>query len=136
MDDKKLVKQLKKYNEKALVVLVERYSAYVSTVVRNIVSGVLGESDIEEITADVFIRLWNNADTLRAETLSRRTQFTATPTWTARYRSLTRSLSSSISPTRTNSASTRRLSITLTFTTEATASPRVTLCRYKSSIRA
>jgi len=69
VDDKKLVKQLKKHNEKALVVLVERYSAYVSTVVRNIVSGVLGESDIEEITADVFIRLWNNADTLRGETL-------------------------------------------------------------------
>ena len=39
MEDKKLVRQLAKKNEKALVVLIERYSAYVSTVVRNIVSG-------------------------------------------------------------------------------------------------
>ena len=69
MDDKKLVKQLKKRNEKALVVLVERYSAYVSTVIRNIVSGVLGESDIEEMTADVFMRIWSSSDNLRAETL-------------------------------------------------------------------
>ncbi|SEK28634.1 RNA polymerase sigma-70 factor, ECF subfamily [Ruminococcus sp. YRD2003] len=69
MEDKKLVRQLSKKNEKALVVLVERYSAYVSTIVRNIVSGVLSESDIEEITADVFIRIWNTSDKLRAETL-------------------------------------------------------------------
>ena len=69
MDDKKLVRQLRKRSEKALVVLVERYSAYVSTIIRNIVRGVLAESDIEEMTADVFIRLWNNADGLRAETM-------------------------------------------------------------------
>lgn len=69
MEDKKLVRQLKKKNEKALVVLVERYSAYISTVLRNIVRGVLSDSDIEEMTADVFIRLWNSAEKLRPETL-------------------------------------------------------------------
>lgn len=69
MEDRKLVRQLRKQDEKALVVLVERYSPYVSTVVRNIVSGVLTDSDIEELTADVFIRLWNSSEKLRAETL-------------------------------------------------------------------
>ena len=69
MEDKKLVRQLKKKNEKALVVLVERYSAYISTVLRNIVRGVLSDSDIEEMTADVFIRLWNSSEKLRPETL-------------------------------------------------------------------
>ena len=69
MEDKKLVRQLRRKDEKALVLLVERYSAYVSTVVRNIVSGVLSESDIEELTADVFIRMWNSSEKLRAETL-------------------------------------------------------------------
>ena len=69
MEDKKLVRQLRRKDEKVLVLLVERYSAYVSTVVRNIVSGVLSESDIEELTADVFIRMWNSSEKLRAETL-------------------------------------------------------------------
>lgn len=69
VEDKKLVRQLRRKDEKALVLLVERYSAYVSTVVRNIVSGVLSESDIEELTADVFIRMWNSSEKLRAETL-------------------------------------------------------------------
>ncbi|MBR5164201.1 MAG: hypothetical protein IKW87_01390, partial [Ruminococcus sp.] len=69
MEDKKLVRQLRGKDEKALVLLVERYSAYVSTVVRNIVSEVLSESDIEELTADVFIRMWNSSEKLRTETL-------------------------------------------------------------------
>lgn len=69
VDDKKIVCQLKKKKEKALSVLVDRYSAYVSTVVRNIAGNRLTESDIEEISADVFIIIWRNADKLRSESL-------------------------------------------------------------------
>lgn len=69
VDDKKIVCQLKKKKEKALSVLVDRYSAYVSTVVRNIADNRLTESDIEEISADVFIIIWRNADKLRSESL-------------------------------------------------------------------
>ena len=69
MDNKKLVQQLNNKDEKALMVLVERYSAYVSTVVRNIAGSVLSDSDIEEITADVFICLWKSSEKLRAKTL-------------------------------------------------------------------
>ena len=69
MEDRKIARQLRRKDEKALVMLVERYSAYVSTVVRNIVSGVLSDSDIEELTADVFIRMWKSSEKLCAETL-------------------------------------------------------------------
>ncbi len=65
MNDKSLVQQLEKKDEKALIALVERYSAYFSTIVRNIANGSLNSSDIEEITADVFIRLWNCSTKLR-----------------------------------------------------------------------
>lgn len=69
MKDKKLTDQIKKKSEKAFLRLIEQYSAYVSTVVRNIVSGAMTESDVEEITADVFIVIWKNIDKLRPETL-------------------------------------------------------------------
>ena len=69
MDDIKLVHQLNMKNENALAALIERYSGYVSTVIRNISRGVLDSSDIEEVISDVFIKLWNNAGHLRAETL-------------------------------------------------------------------
>lgn len=69
MTDEQLVLQLKKKNEKAFAELIERYSGYVSTVVRNIVSDKMSESDVEEITADVFITVWKNKDRLRPETL-------------------------------------------------------------------
>ena len=69
MDDIKLVHQLNKKNEKALGVLIERYSGYVSTVIRNISRGVLDTGDSEEVISDVFITIWNNAGHLRAETL-------------------------------------------------------------------
>ena len=64
-----LVHQLNRKNEKALAALIERYSGYVSTIVRNVSGGTLGISDSEEVISDVFIRIWNNAGHLRTETL-------------------------------------------------------------------
>lgn len=69
MDDEKLVRLLKKKKDEALEALVDKYSAYVSTVVRNVVSGMLGESDVEELTADVFISVWKNTERLCADPL-------------------------------------------------------------------
>ena len=46
MDDEKLVRLLRKKKEEALEALVEKYSAYVSTVARNVAGGTLGNSDI------------------------------------------------------------------------------------------
>lgn len=69
MQNKKLVRQLKRQSEKALVLLVQRYSAYVSTVIRNVSLNAITESDVEEIAADVFITIWNNTDKLCADSL-------------------------------------------------------------------
>lgn len=69
MDDIKLVHQLNRKNEKALAVLIERYSRYVSTIVRNVSGGALDAGDSEEVISDVFIKLWRNAGNLRHETL-------------------------------------------------------------------
>ena len=68
MDDEKLVRLLRKKKEEALEALVEKYSAYVSTVARNVAGGTLGNSDIEEITADVFITVWKKSSELCADT--------------------------------------------------------------------
>lgn len=68
MDDAKLIRMLRQKKNDSLEALVDKYSAYVSTVVRNVVSGMLGESDVEEMTADVFISVWKNADRLCADT--------------------------------------------------------------------
>ena len=69
MDDTQMVDQLNKKNENALALLIERYSGYVSTVIRNISGGVLDKADSEEVISDVFIRIWNSAGNLRVETI-------------------------------------------------------------------
>jgi RNA polymerase sigma-70 factor (ECF subfamily) len=69
MDDVKLVQLLKQKKDEALEALVDKYSAYVSTVIRNVVGGMLGESDVEEMTADVFISVWKNTGKLVGDTL-------------------------------------------------------------------
>ena len=42
--------------------LIDRYTAYVCTVVHNIVSGKLGAEDEKEILSDCFCLLWQNAE--------------------------------------------------------------------------
>ena len=69
MNEEQLIRLLKRRNEKALTELVRQYSAYVSTIARNIGRNVFSESDVEEIAADAFIAVWNNADKLRTNTL-------------------------------------------------------------------
>jgi RNA polymerase sigma-70 factor (ECF subfamily) len=48
-------------DSEALVELIERYSAYVQTIARNITIPPLQQEDVEEIAADVFVSLWKNA---------------------------------------------------------------------------
>ena len=62
MDEHKALKELKRKNEKALVWFIDRYSAYVSTIIYNIIGPSLSGADIEEISSDVFFTLWKNAD--------------------------------------------------------------------------
>ncbi|MDR0903214.1 MAG: sigma-70 family RNA polymerase sigma factor [Ruminococcus sp.] len=48
-------------SEKALGRVIDRYSAYVCTVIRNTAGETLTHEDVEELASDVFLALWNNA---------------------------------------------------------------------------
>ena len=58
----RLVEKLKKHNEKALEQIIENETRFVATVIYNTATGSLTKEDIEEVTADVFVTLWNNAE--------------------------------------------------------------------------
>lgn len=62
MDEHKALKELKRKNENALIWFIDRYSAYVGTIIYNIIGSSLPGADIEEISSDVFFTLWRNAE--------------------------------------------------------------------------
>ena len=64
MTEKKAFLELQKGSQKALIWFMEKYSTYVSTVIYNVSGGKLSKSDIEETASDVFLVLWNRADTM------------------------------------------------------------------------
>ena len=64
MDDGDLLRQLQKRNARALETAVARYGAYVLAVIRNRSRGVLTPEDHEELASDVFLALWNGAETI------------------------------------------------------------------------
>ena len=59
MNEEKLLKALADGSQKALEKIMKKYSGYVCTVVRNFSRGALSEEDIDEISVDVFYKLWN-----------------------------------------------------------------------------
>lgn len=52
---------MRRGDEDALGRIITKYTAYVGTVVWNIVRGKLGEDEAKEIVSDVFYVLWRNA---------------------------------------------------------------------------
>ena len=62
MREENYLQKLKGGNENALEWFINRYGAYVSTIIYNIVGNFLSVSDIEEVASDVFYTLWKNAD--------------------------------------------------------------------------
>lgn len=64
MKDKRLILKLKQGDSKALNIIIEKYSSYVYTVIRNIIGYYMTEEDIEEVVSDSFVNLWNNSDKL------------------------------------------------------------------------
>lgn len=65
----KLVKMLKKHDERALEQIMSHYTPLVATIIFNISNGSLSSADIEEAVADVFITLWNNTDKVQPDKL-------------------------------------------------------------------
>lgn len=62
--------RLRNNDETALTEIMTQYTAYVFSIVRNFSKGMLTISDLEEVTADVFIRLWHNRQYVQDTVLS------------------------------------------------------------------
>ena len=65
MDEGKILKRLKAGDEAALGWFIERYTGYVSGIVHSLIGQALGQADIEEVTADVFLAMWESREKLR-----------------------------------------------------------------------
>ena len=59
MNEEKLLRALADGDQKALEKIMKKYSGYVCTVARNFSRGALSEEDIDEISVEVFYKLWN-----------------------------------------------------------------------------
>ncbi|MBQ8725052.1 MAG: sigma-70 family RNA polymerase sigma factor [Oscillospiraceae bacterium] len=70
MNEAKLIAKLKKKNIGALERVIEIYTPYVSTIIRNALRGYISHEDLEELTADSFVALWEHAEDIRSEHLS------------------------------------------------------------------
>ena len=62
----KMLRELKKGSEDALVWFIERYNGYVCAIIHNIIGASMDRSDVEEVASDVFFALWQHADAVRA----------------------------------------------------------------------
>ncbi len=62
MNERVLLKRLKHKSERALEEAIQKYSAYVTTIIKEIVNTRATAEDIEELVADTFIALWTTAE--------------------------------------------------------------------------
>lgn len=63
MTEEQLVKSLGRGDLSALEELMDRYTPYVSSIIARILRG--RQADVEELTADVFLAVWDNRNKLR-----------------------------------------------------------------------
>lgn len=68
MDEAKLIERLRRGDRAALEQAVERYTAYVAAVAARAAVGI-GKEDLEEVTADVFLALWEHAGEIQGGSL-------------------------------------------------------------------
>lgn len=70
MDEKSLLKRLQNRDEKAFEEIIDRYNAYVTTIVPSLLSSRGTKEDMEEVVADTFIALWEAAERIDYEKYS------------------------------------------------------------------
>lgn len=70
MDEKNILRKLRNRDEKAFEEIIDLYSAYITTIVRNLLSSKGTKEDVEEVVADTFIALWNTAERINYEEYS------------------------------------------------------------------
>jgi len=64
LTDSKALKLLQAGNQQALEWFIDHYSNYVGTIINSVLQGNMSQADVEEVTADVFVTLWKNAERL------------------------------------------------------------------------
>ncbi len=69
MDDKALAAALRKGERRALDRAMERYTAYLSAVVRRTLGSAGTAQDVEELVSDAFLALWRHREDLRGESV-------------------------------------------------------------------
>ena len=69
MTDKDALNQIRAGSQEALSWLIDKYGAYVSTIVWNIIGRKMSLADVEEISSDVFYALWAQADQIRTASI-------------------------------------------------------------------
>jgi len=65
------LRELRQGSQEALSWFIGKYSAYVATIVGNILRESMSPADVEEVTADVFFALWEQADKLSCPSVKR-----------------------------------------------------------------
>ena len=65
MDEDRALHALQKKSEPALAWFIRRYGSYVNTVIYYVLGGQPSGQDIEEVSSDVFLVLWRNAEKIR-----------------------------------------------------------------------
>lgn len=65
MEEREALKRLKHREEDALAWFIDRYTAYVSTIVSNILGPAAASADLEAIASEVFFAFWTHAKEIR-----------------------------------------------------------------------
>jgi len=65
LDETTLIIRLKQRQQAALAEVIDRYAAYVGTIVRNAIGDFMKAEDVEEVVADAFALLWHHAERLQ-----------------------------------------------------------------------
>ena len=67
MEEMDYLKKLKHKDESALAWFIERYAAYVNTIIYSIIGSSMSMEDIEEVSSDVFYTFWVNAKRVKPD---------------------------------------------------------------------
>ena len=69
MNEQGAWKAIKNGSQDGLVWMIDHYGAYVASIIHRIIGSQMSRQDVEEVTSDVFLALWNQAHRLRTDNI-------------------------------------------------------------------